>query len=249
MGPGTTADRLGPLTRSPSVGDERGPLALVVNLCRDDAFKSSRHALLPMNNSTALNPRDLQHLERRGCFSLPSRGMQDALLRAYFHHVHPFAPVVDVPDFAYRYTTGQVSILLLWSMFAAAGGVSHVYMRELRPASSTSMELTNVWWFVDEQLPTGELGTTRTEAKSTAFERAKAVYELEYEKETMLLIQSTYLMSYRLGRLNDVRGPWYWMGVAINLAYTAGLHRLPPPESPKAPAVEVPREVYHRFLP
>ncbi|KID64785.1 Transcription factor, fungi, partial [Metarhizium hybridum] len=200
-------------TRSPYyLGDERGPLALAINICRDDGLKSSRHALLPMNNSTPLTPQDWQYLEQRGCFSLPSRVMQDALLRAYFHYVHPFAPVIDVADFVYRYTTGHVSVLLLWSMFAAAGS------------------------FIDEQLPTNELGATRIEVKAAAFERAKALYDLEYERETIALIQSTYLMSYRLGCLNDVKGPWYWIGVAINLAYTAGLHRLPPPDSPDSPA-------------
>lgn len=90
--------------------------------------------------------------------------------------------------------------------------------------------------FIDEQLPTNELGATRIEVKAAAFERAKALYDLEYERETIALIQSTYLMSYRLGCLNDVKGPWYWIGVAINLAYTAGLHRLPPPDSPDSPA-------------
>ncbi|KJK79615.1 hypothetical protein H634G_05207 [Metarhizium anisopliae BRIP 53293] len=200
-------------TRSPYyLGDERGPLALAINICRDDGLKSSRHALLPMNNSAPLTPQDWQYLEQRGCFSLPSRVMQDALLRAYFHYVHPFAPVIDVADFVYRYTTGHVSVLLLWSMFAAAGS------------------------FIDEQLPTNELGATRIEVKAAAFERAKALYDLEYERETIALIQSTYLMSYRLGCLNDVKGPWYWIGVAINLAYTAGLHRLPPPDSPDSPA-------------
>ncbi|KID99183.1 Transcription factor, fungi, partial [Metarhizium majus ARSEF 297] len=193
------------------LGDERGPLALAINICREDGLKSSRHALLPMNNSAPLTPQDWQYLEQRGCFSLPSREMQDALLRAYFHYVHPFAPVIDVADFVYRYTSGHVSVLLLWSMFAAAGS------------------------FIDEQLPTHELGATRIEVKAAAFERAKALYDMEYERETIALIQSAYLMSYRLGCLNDVKGPWYWIGVAINLAYTAGLHRLPAPESPDAP--------------
>lgn len=63
----------------------------------------------------------------------------------------------------------------------------------------------------------------------------KILYDLEYEKETISLIQSTYLMSYRLGSVDDLKGPWYWMGIAVNLAYTAGLHRLPSYESQNNP--------------
>lgn len=42
-------------------------------------------------------------------------------------------------------------------------------------------------------------------------------------------------MSCRLGSADDYRGPWYWIGIAINLAYTAGFHRLPPSDSENSP--------------
>ncbi|KID59839.1 Cutinase transcription factor 1 alpha [Metarhizium brunneum] len=89
--------------------------------------------------------------------------------------------------------------------------------------------------FVDEKLLTGELGFTKAELKAEASERAMALYDLEYEKETMTIIQSTYLMSYHLGGINADRGPWYWIGIAINLAYGAGLHRLSPCELQTCP--------------
>ncbi|KHN96833.1 uncharacterized protein MAM_05389 [Metarhizium album ARSEF 1941] len=171
--------------------EERGILSLVMNISHDDGSKSSRSVFAPVNDTTALTPRDLQHLEQKGCFTLPSREMQDVLLRAYFHNVHPFAPIVDVADFVHRYATGKVSVLLLWSMFVAAAS------------------------FIDEKLPTSELGATRIEVKSTSFQRAKALYELEYEKEAIVLIQSTYLMSYWLRGLDNMNGPWYWLGIAI----------------------------------
>lgn len=51
----------------------------------------------------------------------------------------------------------------------------------------------------------------------------------------MTIIQSTYLMSYHLGGINADRGPWYLIGIAINLAYGAGLHRLSPCELQTCP--------------
>ncbi|KAK2601629.1 hypothetical protein QQS21_004779 [Conoideocrella luteorostrata] len=197
-------------TRKPYyLGDERGPRALVMDICHHDQSKSpTRHVNLTSPTSTALDPQDLSYARQKGCLSLPSEDLRDALIRSYFHYVHPFAPVVDVDDFMHRYTNGQQSLLLLWSMFAAAGS------------------------FIDEQLLTGELGHTRIELKDAAFQRAKALYDLDYERDRVALIQSVYLMSYRLARVDDITGSWYWIGIAINLAYTAGFHHLPSDQSP-----------------
>lgn len=95
-----------------------------MDICHHDHVKTTRHIFLSVPNTTSTDQEDFDYLKRKGCLSLPSQGMQDALIRAYFHYVHPFAPIIDVDDFVHRYTTGQLSLLLLWSMFAAAGSVS-----------------------------------------------------------------------------------------------------------------------------
>ena len=43
----------------------------------------------------------------------------------------------------------------------------------------------------------------------------------------MTLIQSVFLMSHWYQNSDDRAGPWHWNGIAIGLAHTVGLHRLP----------------------
>ena len=73
-----------------------------------------------------LLPEDLAALRAKGCFSLPPEPLRTCLLRGYFHHVHPFLPIVEANGFILQYETGgarRVNLLLLWSMFFAAANV------------------------------------------------------------------------------------------------------------------------------
>lgn len=106
------------------LGDKGESPALSENICPHDHFISLGHTFLLVSNNTAIDPEDFTYLRQKGCFSLPSREMQDMLIRTYFHYIHPFAPIINVPDLLYQYITGRPSFLLLWSMFAVAGNVS-----------------------------------------------------------------------------------------------------------------------------
>lgn len=71
----------------------------------------------------SLRPEEIEYLRFKGCFSLPPRELREALVKAYFHHAHPFEPVLDPEDFFNKYTKGDLSLLLLWSMFVSAASV------------------------------------------------------------------------------------------------------------------------------
>lgn len=52
------------------------------------------------------------------------------------------------------------------------------------------------------------------------------LYDFNYELDCVTLVQSLLLMTYWHETL-DVHDTWHWMGVAISLAYTIGMHRNP----------------------
>lgn len=76
-----------------------------------------------MPSMESLRPEEIQYLRFKGCFSLPSPVLREALVKAYFHHAHPFEPVLDPEDFLDKYSKGHLSLLLLWSMFVVAASV------------------------------------------------------------------------------------------------------------------------------
>ncbi|KAM5380079.1 hypothetical protein ACJZ2D_003726 [Fusarium nematophilum] len=97
-------------------GDQRGP-AFVMDICEPHRSSKSHHFLVPMPSVISMLPEDMNYLRIKGAFALPPPPIRDALVRSYFHHVHPFAPILDVKRFILEYEKGKTSLLLLWSMF------------------------------------------------------------------------------------------------------------------------------------
>ena len=55
----------------------------------------------------------------------------------------------------------------------------------------------------------------------------KALYDADYEKEKIPLIQSVILLAFWYADCEDRDGSWHWIGIAISLCQTIGLHRNP----------------------
>ena len=53
------------------------------------------------------------------------------------------------------------------------------------------------------------------------------LYDIDYEIDKVTLIQSVLMMSWWYADTEDRIGPCYWVGVAIGLCHTVGLHRAP----------------------
>ena len=53
------------------------------------------------------------------------------------------------------------------------------------------------------------------------------LYDFDYEIDRVALVQSLLLMTYWYETPDDQKDTWHWMGVAISLAHTIGLHRNP----------------------
>ncbi|EAA66195.1 hypothetical protein AN1077.2 [Aspergillus nidulans FGSC A4] len=57
--------------------------------------------------------------------------------------------------------------------------------------------------------------------------RNEALYDAEYERKKITLIQAVLLTGFWYSDTEDRTGPWHWNGVAIGLCQTIGLHRQP----------------------
>ncbi|KZL82789.1 cutinase transcription factor 1 beta [Colletotrichum incanum] len=185
-------------------GDQRGP-AFLIDLCEPNRSSKDNHFMVPMPSIKSLSPEDINYLRMKGAFTLPPAHIREAMIRCYFHYVHPFAPILDAGEFITEYERGRKSLLLLWSMFIAAAS------------------------FVDDSLLTEDFFPSRRALKRAMYQRAKALYDADYEKDKVTLIQSVFLMGHWYTSTDDRAGPWHWHGIAISLSHTIGLHRLQMP--------------------
>jgi hypothetical protein len=133
----------------------------------------------------------------------PEPAVMDELLRLFFHYVHPFLPVVDPHEVLHRYQEGldSISSLLLWSIFFAAANFASVDL--LRQARFQSRKALREYFY----------------------QRAKELYDDQEESEKTVVIQSVILLSFWFADREDIDGSWHWLGIALSLCHTIGLHR------------------------
>ena len=166
----------------------------------------AHHLLRHKSSMSILESEALTYAEAKGCFSMPSHAVCEDLVQCYFHYVHPTCPIMNIADFLEQYTGGafeDTSLLLLWSMFSVAAN------------------------FVSDATLAIFGSTSRAELRKVMYGRAKCLYDLGYEQDTITQIQSALLLGFWYSDLQDHAQSWHWTGVAIASAQTIGLHRDP----------------------
>ncbi|KAL9128060.1 MAG: hypothetical protein Q9175_007609, partial [Cornicularia normoerica] len=156
-----------------------------------------------------LRPDVIAELHNKGAFQLPVRVTCDELIDAFFHWAAPLVPVLNKIEFlrSYQDPNNQPSLLLIQAVLAAgstvAGG-SHLSVNPVAPVPVTS----------------------------TYFDRARTLYEANYETDPVTLVQSLILMGWYWEALDETtKDSFYWTRVAISAARALGLHRILEPSS------------------
>lgn len=177
-------------------------------------LSSSGHKILhhPVPNNiddrTSNLPRDvtlereeMNCLVRKGAFMKPEKLVCDRLVRAYFERVHPSWPIFDKAEFAQLYASNRVPILTLQTVFLMSA--THCDERTIREAGFTS----------------------RYMARLSFYNRAKALYDADYETDTTTIIQALFFLGFWCGSPIDQKETWHWLGAAVSLAQATGMHR------------------------
>ncbi|CCH44497.1 Cutinase transcription factor 1 alpha [Wickerhamomyces ciferrii] len=143
----------------------------------------------------------MEILKVRGAFLLPEKQLCDDLINTFFKKVWPSEPVIDKDEFMKSYKDGSISILLLQATLLSASRVSG------NPSLYDS-EGSNYL------------------ASCTFYQRAKALYDANYERDPLTLVQSLSLLTKFWEGLDDILGnSYYWTRIAIAVAHGYGFHR------------------------
>ncbi|KAF9774817.1 hypothetical protein IL306_007147 [Fusarium sp. DS 682] len=142
--------------------------------------------------------------------SFPAQEVRDALVTAYFDHIHPFLPIVSKPEFLARYRTpDNPPPLLLFQSVLMAG--AHACAHPL-------------------------VANDRHAVQNRLFRRASMLYHMRHESDRMHLLQAAALFTWHIGDGDTVAGgPWYWAGIAVRIGTGLGAHR----RSSQLPATEM----------
>lgn len=150
---------------------------------------------------------ELQILNIRGAFRLPSWECCMEAISAFFMHIHPVMPIFNKTQlFAQLHDPlNPPPLLLLQSLLVAGLRVVPLSLRVFFQ----------------------EFGKRdRDDISHELYRRAKALYDAQYEREPITLIQLLCLLSWYFDGPDDVtRNLFYWMRIAISLAQGFGFQR------------------------
>ena len=150
---------------------------------------------------------EVAFLEKKGALTLPPEPLRDALLRNFAEFVNPYMPLVNFHELVaiIDRNDGLQSISLLLFQAIMFSGVATVDMRYLTAAGYAS----------------------RRDARREFFQKTRVLYDFDYEVDRISLIQSLLLMTYWYETPDDQKDSHHWMGIAVSLSHTIGLHRNP----------------------
>ncbi|EKV11164.1 C6 transcription factor (Ctf1B), putative [Penicillium digitatum PHI26] len=150
---------------------------------------------------------EIDYLAVKGALTIPDVTLRNELLKSYIHYVHTYMPLLDLEEFLENIVQNdgihRISLLLFQAVMFA--GVAFIDMKHLQAAGYQ----------------------TRKVARKVFFQRARLLYDFDYEVDRISLVQSLLLMTYWYETPDDQKDTWHWMGVSLSLAHTIGLHRDP----------------------
>lgn len=170
-----------------------------------------RHHQIPQaehdQQSRSSGSADLTHdaktfLESTGCLGLPPKTCVNALLPIFLEKFCPIYPIIDHEDFSIKQRNGSLPLILVHAICGTAA--SFCSLAQLTPLGFSSRE----------------------EARETFYRRAKYLFDFKYERDRITLLQTCILLSFwpSVGP-QDIWSTYHWIGFAVSLAESMGLHR------------------------
>lgn len=159
---------------------------------------------------------------------------RDALIKTYFEHVYPFAPVIDRADFIRTYQSGDCSLFLLCAVLTPAS--LHVPADVLSACGFDS----------------------RSAAQESFFSKAKLLHDFTTEDDPLLMLQGSIILCLVILDHPTDRDFGYWFHNAIRLATKLNLRDRCVREDEPRKALKLYRRIWwalyvrpsshHRFL-
>lgn len=133
--------------------------------------------------------------------AMPAREVADQLVHTFFSIIHPAYPVIDRENFTRLYFQGQASPLVLQTIFLLGFTIG-------------TDSLVHAAGYSD-----------RATARKTHYLRAKALYDADYENDLMNIVATLLLLGFWWAGPEDQKDTCYWVGCAVTVAQSLGLHR------------------------
>lgn len=149
----------------------------------------------------SIRPEELSYVEAMGAFKAPTSDVLEALIAVFLDTVCPIYPIVNRQEFLEQHKSRRTPWILLHALCSVSATLCPPQI--LYRAGYES----------------------RQQARWLFYSRAKALFDVGYETNKIVLLQVTILLSFWGGGPNDTWNFYSWIGMGVTIAETIGCHR------------------------
>lgn len=163
--------------------------------------EATQHALRADRNL------QLQRLQGQGAFEQLPGDISDRLVQIFLDYSYAVFPIFDRQDLLSLHRNNYLSALLANAIYLM--GSIHC----------------------DKELLLALQLDSRYMASLTFYNRAKSLFDADYDSDGIANVQAALLLSNWWGGPMEPKDTWHWLGVAAGLAQSLGMHRRYEPSS------------------
>lgn len=152
-------------------------------------------------------PDDVTYLRNKGALAIPDDRLRDELLQCYAVYMHPLMPLLDLQSFLQivEQNDGAHTVSLLLFQAVMFSGIATADIHTLEASGYSN----------------------RREARRTFFNRIRLLYDLDYEDDSIALVQALLLMTYWREEPHARKETHHWIEIAVSLSQKIGLNHNP----------------------
>lgn len=144
---------------------------------------------------------DLNFLAARGAFTYPPAELERLLVAAFLERFYPLYSMVDKEEVIRLHQKSALPYILLHAICLIG---------------ATFCDISVLRRFGYE---------TRIQARKSFYDKAKAMFDLEYEQDKFVLLQTIILLSFWGPHMESSWNPCSWIGFGVTIAASLGMHK------------------------
>ncbi|KAF9893043.1 hypothetical protein FE257_012454 [Aspergillus nanangensis] len=148
-----------------------------------------------------LLPHDVECLKAKGAFIYPESNILDEMINVFLDRFYPLYSIVNPTDLRKAHQERKLPWILLHS-------ICFIAMTFCEPAMIYKAGFSS-----------------RAEARKVYYDRAKALFDFNYENNKILLVKVAILLSFKGPQMDCYWNPCSWIEIGVTMAVALGLHR------------------------
>ena len=144
---------------------------------------------------------DLDYLSARGALSPPAAGLERLLVSAFLERFYPLYSMVDKDE--------------VWQLHQKSA-LPFILLHAICMIGATFCDISTIHKHGFD---------SRMQARKSFYDKAKVMFDFEYEKDRVVLLQTVILLSFWGPHMDSSWNPCSWVGFGVTIAASLGMHK------------------------